>query len=76
LQYQWYKWDLGSCFRADLTAAEIRYLQGDEWAQTTEDVFWRRSKLRLHLHGEQQAVARSMATDGDLVRIAEWRQLL
>jgi len=41
-----------------------------------EDVFWRHSKLRLHLHGEQQAVARSMATDGDLVRIAEWRQLL
>jgi len=41
-----------------------------------EDVFWRNSKLRLHLHGEQQAVARSTATDGDLVRIAEWRQLL
>jgi glycerol-3-phosphate dehydrogenase len=60
--------DLGPCFGADLSAAEIRYLQRHEWAETAEDVLWRRSKLGLHLHPEQQAaVARFMATQGDLV---------
>ena len=58
---------MGALDPASGPAAEIRYLQGDEWAQAAEDVFWRRSKLRLHLHREQQAVARSMATGGDLV---------
>jgi glycerol-3-phosphate dehydrogenase len=58
--------DLGPCFGADLTATEIRYLQRDECAQTAEDVLWRRSKLGLRLHGEQQAaLARFMAMDGD-----------
>jgi glycerol-3-phosphate dehydrogenase len=57
--------DLGPCFGADLTAAEIRYLQRHEWAETAEDVLWRRSKLGLQLRPDQQAaVARFMATDG------------
>jgi glycerol-3-phosphate dehydrogenase len=60
--------DLGPSFGADLTAAEIRYLQRHEWAQTAEDVLWRRSKLGLHLQPEQQAaIARFMATDAGLV---------
>jgi glycerol-3-phosphate dehydrogenase len=60
--------DLGPCFGADLTAAEIRYLQTHEWAETAEDVLWRRSKLGLHLRPEQQAaVARFMATGVGLV---------
>ena len=29
--------------------AELEYLCRDEWAQTAEDVLWRRSKLGLHL---------------------------
>ncbi|MGE3150050.1 MAG: glycerol-3-phosphate dehydrogenase, partial [Pseudorhodoplanes sp.] len=32
---------------ADLTAAEVRYLMDQEWAQEADDVLWRRSKLGL-----------------------------
>jgi glycerol-3-phosphate dehydrogenase len=34
---------------------EIDYLMVREWAQTADDVLWRRSKLGLHLSGEQVA---------------------
>ncbi len=40
--------DLGPCFGADLTAAEVDYLRHDEWAMTAEDVLWRRTRLGLH----------------------------
>ena len=39
--------DLGTCFGADLTAREVAWLRATEWARTTEDVLWRRSKLGL-----------------------------
>ena len=39
--------DLGPRFAGDLTGAEVRYLVEHEWAQTAEDVLWRRSKLGL-----------------------------
>ncbi|MGA7975125.1 MAG: glycerol-3-phosphate dehydrogenase C-terminal domain-containing protein, partial [Pseudolabrys sp.] len=29
------------------TAAEVRYLADNEWAETAEDVLWRRTKLGL-----------------------------
>ncbi len=48
--------DLGMCFGADLTAAEVRYLMANEWADTAEDVLWRRSKLGLRL-SEAQSTA-------------------
>jgi glycerol-3-phosphate dehydrogenase len=32
-----------------LTEAEIDYLVTSEWAMTSEDILWRRSKLGLHL---------------------------
>jgi glycerol-3-phosphate dehydrogenase len=41
--------DLGARFGEDLTAAEVRYLMRSEWAQSAEDVLWRRSKLGLGL---------------------------
>jgi glycerol-3-phosphate dehydrogenase len=47
--------DLGVNFGADLTAAEVRYLMSNEWAQTADDVLWRRSKLGLRLTDVQQA---------------------
>ncbi len=47
--------DLGIRFGADLTAAEVRYLMTAEWAQTADDVLWRRSKLGLRLTGAQRA---------------------
>jgi glycerol-3-phosphate dehydrogenase len=47
--------DLGRHFGATLTEAEVRYLIGQEWAATAEDVLWRRSKLGLHLSREEAA---------------------
>jgi len=47
--------DLGMCFGADLTAAEVRYLMRKEWALTADDVLWRRSKLGLRFSPEQTA---------------------
>jgi glycerol-3-phosphate dehydrogenase len=41
--------DLGPMLGADLTAAEVRYLMAEEWAQTADDVLWRRSKLGLRV---------------------------
>jgi glycerol-3-phosphate dehydrogenase len=54
--------DLGICFGADLTATEVRYLMSKEWAQTAEDVLWRRSKLGLRFsETERSALERFMA---------------
>jgi glycerol-3-phosphate dehydrogenase len=47
--------DLGVRFGADLTAAEVRYLMTKEWAQTADDVLWRRSKLGLRFTDVQRA---------------------
>ncbi len=47
--------DLGTRFGADLTAAEVRYLMTKEWAQTADDVLWRRSKLGLRFSDAQRA---------------------
>jgi glycerol-3-phosphate dehydrogenase len=47
--------DLGPCFGGDLTAAEVRYLMNKEWAQTADDVLWRRSKLGLRFTPDQAA---------------------
>jgi glycerol-3-phosphate dehydrogenase len=47
--------DLGQTLGADLTAAEVRYLMEKEWAQTADDVLWRRSKLGLRFSGAQHA---------------------
>jgi glycerol-3-phosphate dehydrogenase len=41
--------DLGVSFGATLTEAEVRYLMAQEWAQTADDVLWRRTKLGLAL---------------------------
>jgi glycerol-3-phosphate dehydrogenase len=46
--------DLGMRFGADLTSAELRYLMTEEWAQTADDVLWRRSKLGLRFSDVQR----------------------
>jgi glycerol-3-phosphate dehydrogenase len=51
--------DLGLRFGADFTAAEVRYLMQKEWAQTADDVLWRRSKLGLRLSAAQCAALES-----------------
>jgi glycerol-3-phosphate dehydrogenase len=47
--------DCGEHFGYGLTQLELNWLRDAEWAQTAEDVLWRRSKLGLHLTPEQQA---------------------
>lgn len=46
---------LGRHFGGDLYEAEVHYLLSYEWAQTAEDVLWRRTKHRLHLTEAEQA---------------------
>lgn len=41
--------DLGQYFGADCFEQELRYLIRHEWARTTEDLLFRRTKLGLHL---------------------------
>ncbi len=54
--------DLGTEFGATLTEAEVRYLIEQEWAQTAEDVVWRRSKLGLRM------------TAGEVAGLERWMQ--
>lgn len=48
--------DMGKQFGGTLTAREVDYLIKHEWAQTAEDVVWRRSKLGIRLNKEDIAV--------------------
>jgi glycerol-3-phosphate dehydrogenase len=52
--------DLGQDFGAGLTEAELRWLMQREYAQTAEDVVWRRSKLGLRL------------TPGQIAALDQW----
>lgn len=40
---------LGENFGSNLTALEVDYLIREEWAQTVEDILWRRTKMGLRL---------------------------
>ena len=44
--------ELGEDFGGGLYGAEIDYLVSQEWAQTADDILWRRSKLGLHVSAE------------------------
>jgi glycerol-3-phosphate dehydrogenase len=60
--------DLGVCFGATLTEAEVRYLMAAEWARTADDVLWRRTKLGLSFSdAEAAALERFMASEGTVV---------
>ena len=45
---------LGERFGEELTAAEVRYLMRHEFAETADDVLWRRSKLGLRVGAETE----------------------
>ena len=55
--------ELGRCFGGDLHEAEVRYLMAREWAETAEDVLWRRSKLGLRFSKEQVAELEAFMRD-------------
>ncbi len=49
--------DLGKSFSNSLYQSEVEYLINTEWAQTSEDILWRRTKLGLlFTKKEQQAL--------------------
>jgi glycerol-3-phosphate dehydrogenase len=59
------RWDdLGMRFGEELTEAEVRYLMQKEWAQTAEDVLWRRSKLGLRLSVAQKTALEAFMARG------------
>lgn len=60
--------DLGRDFGQGLTAAEVTYLVADEWAETADDILWRRSKLGLHFTSDETAALDAYLTDNLLVR--------
>jgi len=47
--------DMGADFGAGLTARELDFLAATEWAETAEDVLWRRTKLGLRIPPEKHA---------------------
>ncbi len=48
--------DLGRHFGGGLHQREVDYLRAEEWAETAEDILWRRSKLGLHVPGDTAAL--------------------
>lgn len=46
--------DLGEHFGAGLYEKEVLYLMQNEWAQSADDILWRRTKLGLFLTAEQK----------------------
>jgi glycerol-3-phosphate dehydrogenase len=47
--------DLGHDFGAGLHEREVAYLARNEWAETADDILWRRSKLGLHVPASAHA---------------------
>ena len=47
--------ELGTNFGHGLTAREVDYFVAEEWAETAEDILWRRTKCGLHLDAAQKA---------------------
>tara|TARA_R110001592_G_scaffold33646_1_gene116448 strand:- start:695 stop:2185 length:1491 start_codon:yes stop_codon:yes gene_type:complete len=46
--------DLGQDFGHGLSAREVDYLCGNEWAEEVDDILWRRTKLGLLFNAEQK----------------------
>jgi glycerol-3-phosphate dehydrogenase len=54
--------DLGPNLGGNLTGAEVRYLMTSEWAQTPDDVLWRRTKLGLRVSRDDRARLQAFMT--------------
>jgi glycerol-3-phosphate dehydrogenase len=55
--------DLGANFGGDLYEREVAYLMEQEWAESADDILWRRSKLGLHVaHKERAALEDFLAS--------------
>jgi glycerol-3-phosphate dehydrogenase len=62
--------DLGRDFGAGLSEREVDYLIANEWAETAEDILWRRTKLGLRLTPEQTASLDEHIRDRQEARLA------
>jgi glycerol-3-phosphate dehydrogenase len=58
--------ELGQCFGADLYEREVAYLMRNEWAETADDVLWRRTK-----HGLRFSPSETAALDAWMARHRE-----
>jgi len=57
---------LGRHFGGGLTEREVEYLVAEEWAETADDILWRRTKCGLHMkQAEREAVAAFLRRTGD-----------
>jgi glycerol-3-phosphate dehydrogenase len=55
--------DLGKSF-GPISEREIEYLRKHEWAQTSDDILWRRSKLGLHMKVDDIQALRAHMGEG------------
>ena len=60
--------DLGRSFGWNLTEREVRWLMTREWAESADDVLWRRSKIGLRLTEEERSALDAWM--GDNVAVA------
>jgi glycerol-3-phosphate dehydrogenase len=54
--------DLGRHHGAGLYQCEVDYLKRTEWAETADDILWRRSKLGLHMSAQERAAFQAAMT--------------
>ncbi|MEA2759149.1 MAG: D-erythritol 1-phosphate dehydrogenase [Methylobacteriaceae bacterium] len=64
---------LGRDFGAGLSEAEVRYLAGNEWARSADDVLWRRSKLGLRVAAEAEQAIDALLTKTGATNAADDR---
>lgn len=60
--------DLGEAFGGGLYEREVAYLIRHEWAETTDDILWRRSKKGLRIDAEGIVRLQRRLTAGDAAR--------
>ncbi|MEL6219787.1 MAG: glycerol-3-phosphate dehydrogenase, partial [Pseudomonadota bacterium] len=63
--------DMGEVFGADLTEREVRFLMQTQWAETAEDVLWRRTKLGLRVGPDDVARLQAFMAGGHARAAAE-----
>ena len=57
------KTDMGLCFGSNLFQFEVEHLIKNEWAQTAEDVLWRRTNMGLRLNSVETEALQIWMTD-------------
>ncbi|MFN8829821.1 MAG: glycerol-3-phosphate dehydrogenase [Labrys sp. (in: a-proteobacteria)] len=62
--------ELGIRFGPLLYEAEVRYLVTQEWAETADDILWRRTKHRLHMSAAEQAAFAEWFDQASMARSA------